>query len=113
VARLFNVLRAPLSLLIILLIGIITGFAGGFFLTRDTNLAFVNVFIGLAGSLAGLGIYFLLHLGSTSETSLIDVKAILCSLTGAILSVLLFDLVQAGTAGEINADASHEEDDDS
>lgn len=72
------------NLLIILAIGLIVGFAAGFFFKRRKHGFLVNIGAGLAGAYLGMWLFGLLELGLGIQTS----HLIISGLLGALLVVI-------------------------
>jgi len=81
-----------MSLLIALVIGVAVGASAGFLLREDADLLFMNILVGVVGSITGLAFNFFV-LSAYATDALFSWPAILCSIIGASCSVLLFDVL--------------------
>src|SRR4051794_13552393 len=79
-----------MSLFIALFIGIAVGAGGSFFLTRNSDLLFINTLVGIVGSILGLAFYYFFLSGGLADAGLFSLPASLCSAIGACLGVLGF-----------------------
>lgn len=79
-----------MSLLVALVIGVLVGGGAGFFLFGHLDLIFLNMLLGVAGSILGLAAFYLLAVGNNATASLFSGAATVCSILGAFLVVLTF-----------------------
>lgn len=81
-----------MSILLALFIGAVIGVIAGFILREGVDHLIINAVLGIAGAVFGLGLYYL-NSSAGTEGSLFSGRGILCSLVGALLFVLLFNLL--------------------
>ena len=79
-----------MGLFVTLLVGIVVGGGFGFLLMDNIDFLLLNVILGVAGSILGLGIYYFL-LAGTHETSFVSLPSILCSVITAMVLLLIFN----------------------
>jgi uncharacterized membrane protein YeaQ/YmgE (transglycosylase-associated protein family) len=79
-----------MSLLLALIIGTTIGGLAGYLLPEDIDQIISSALVGICGSLLGTAFSLLLP----DSNSLINIPGVLCATIGALIFVLLFNLVQ-------------------
>lgn len=88
-----------MSILIALLVGAAIGYGIGKFLPPGANFIFISTFVGIAGSILGMAMYYLFLVGA-AKAALVSLGGILSMIVGALIAVGIFVFIHVLTVGE-------------
>ncbi|MDB5184866.1 MAG: hypothetical protein JWN38_674 [Candidatus Saccharibacteria bacterium] len=103
-----------MSLLVAIILGLLIGGMMGYFVRENIDSLIINCFVGLVGSLIGLGLYTLMGSSDTAD-QLISVKGVVVSAICAVIALLMFNGLQRilprRTASQSHVEASEIDED--
>jgi len=100
-----------MSLLLAMIVGILAGLAASLLVRKEKSPDYLIIggLIGMAGSLLGTGLWLFLFVDTTETNQLFNWSALFMSIIGALVFVLVFNLLQTVSSNKVSMGGVEEE----